>query len=120
MTNYNRLATYVAPAKAGPTCGICNKNATDVSARGKLTPKRFHLAGRFTTRLVGTFGFGASTWYRVSLRIVECASNGRAIELDANQPMHLDYGYAMTNHSSQGQTAERVFVHVDTELGIGL
>jgi ATP-dependent exoDNAse (exonuclease V) alpha subunit len=31
--------------------------------------------------------------------------------------MHLDYGYAVTSHSSQGQTADRVLVHVDTELG---
>lgn len=28
---------------------------------------------------------------------------------------HLDYGYAVTSHSSQGQTADRVLVHVDTE-----
>ena len=30
---------------------------------------------------------------------------------------HLDYGYAMTSHSSQGQTADRVLIHVDTEQG---
>jgi ATP-dependent exoDNAse (exonuclease V) alpha subunit len=28
---------------------------------------------------------------------------------------HLDYGYAVTSHSSQGATADRVLVHVDTE-----
>jgi conjugative relaxase-like TrwC/TraI family protein len=28
---------------------------------------------------------------------------------------HIDYGYAVTSHSSQGQTAERVLVHIDTE-----
>lgn len=28
---------------------------------------------------------------------------------------HLDYGYAVTSHSSQGQTAGRVVVHVETE-----
>ena len=28
---------------------------------------------------------------------------------------HLDYGYAVTSHSSQGQTADRVLVHVDTD-----
>jgi len=28
---------------------------------------------------------------------------------------HLDYGYAVTSRSSQGQTADRVLVHVDTE-----
>jgi conjugative relaxase-like TrwC/TraI family protein len=43
--------------------------------------------------------------------------NGRAIELDPNRRMHLDYGYAVTSHSSQGQTADRVLIHVDTELG---
>jgi ATP-dependent exoDNAse (exonuclease V) alpha subunit len=28
--------------------------------------------------------------------------------------LHLDYGYAVTSHSSQGQTADRVLVHVNT------
>lgn len=27
----------------------------------------------------------------------------------------MDYGYAVTSHSSQGLTADRVLVHVDTE-----
>jgi ATP-dependent exoDNAse (exonuclease V) alpha subunit len=31
------------------------------------------------------------------------------------QHPHLDYGYAVTSHSSQGQTCERVLVHADTE-----
>jgi ATP-dependent exoDNAse (exonuclease V) alpha subunit len=43
--------------------------------------------------------------------------NGRAIELDPNRHVHLDYGYAVTSHSSQGQTADRVLIHVDTDLG---
>jgi conjugative relaxase-like TrwC/TraI family protein len=42
---------------------------------------------------------------------------GRAVELDPRQHLHLDHGYAMTSHSSQGQTADRVLIHVDTELG---
>jgi len=42
---------------------------------------------------------------------------GRAVELDPNRYIHLDYGYAVTSHSSQGQTADRVLIHVDTELG---
>ena len=42
---------------------------------------------------------------------------GRAIELDPGKHPHLDYSYAMTSHSSQGQTADRVLIHVDTELG---
>ncbi len=42
---------------------------------------------------------------------------GRAVELATHKRPHLDYGYAMTSHSSQGQTADRVFIHADTELG---
>jgi conjugative relaxase-like TrwC/TraI family protein len=41
---------------------------------------------------------------------------GRAVEIDPRQHPHLDHGYAVTSHSSQGQTAERVLINVDTEL----
>ncbi|MGA7924520.1 MAG: hypothetical protein WCA20_00830 [Candidatus Sulfotelmatobacter sp.] len=42
---------------------------------------------------------------------------GCTVELDPRKHPHLDYGYAMTSHSSQGQTADRVLIHVNTELG---
>ncbi len=42
---------------------------------------------------------------------------GRTVELDLHKHPHLDHGYAMTSHSSQGQTADHVLIHVDTELG---
>jgi ATP-dependent exoDNAse (exonuclease V) alpha subunit len=42
---------------------------------------------------------------------------GRTVELDPRKHPHLDHGYAMTSHSSQGHTADRVLIHVDTELG---
>jgi conjugative relaxase-like TrwC/TraI family protein len=41
---------------------------------------------------------------------------GRDVQLDLREHPHLDHGYAVTSHSSQGQTAERVLIHVDTEL----
>jgi ATP-dependent exoDNAse (exonuclease V) alpha subunit len=41
---------------------------------------------------------------------------GRSVQLDPREHPHLDHGYAVTSHSSQGQTAERVLIHVDTEL----
>jgi ATP-dependent exoDNAse (exonuclease V) alpha subunit len=50
---------------------------------------------------------------RMSLRM----DDGRSVEIDPMRNPHLDHGYAVTSHSSQGQTAERVLVHVDTELG---
>jgi ATP-dependent exoDNAse (exonuclease V) alpha subunit len=43
--------------------------------------------------------------------------DGREVEIDPAKHPHLDHGYAVTSHSSQGQTAEHVLVHVDTELG---
>jgi ATP-dependent exoDNAse (exonuclease V) alpha subunit len=42
---------------------------------------------------------------------------GRAVELDPHKRPHLDHGYAMTSYSSQGQTGDRVLIHVDTDLG---
>jgi hypothetical protein len=42
---------------------------------------------------------------------------GREVQLDPAKHPHLDHGYAVTSHSSQGQTADRVLINVDTELG---
>ena len=50
---------------------------------------------------------------RLHLRL----DSGRAVALTVDAHPHLDYGYAVTSHSSQGQTADRVLVHVDTERG---
>ncbi len=44
-------------------------------------------------------------------------ADGRSVEIDPGKHRHLDHGYAVTSHSSQGQTADRVLIHVDTELG---
>jgi conjugative relaxase-like TrwC/TraI family protein len=41
---------------------------------------------------------------------------GKAIKFDANQMRHFDHGYAVTSHSSQGLTSERVLVNMDTEV----
>jgi conjugative relaxase-like TrwC/TraI family protein len=41
--------------------------------------------------------------------------SGRRVTFNVRENPHLDYGYAVTSHSSQGQTADRVLVHVDTE-----
>jgi conjugative relaxase-like TrwC/TraI family protein len=45
--------------------------------------------------------------------------SGRDVEFNARQHPHLDYGYAVTSHSSQGQTADRVLIHVDSSQGHG-
>jgi ATP-dependent exoDNAse (exonuclease V) alpha subunit len=40
--------------------------------------------------------------------------SGRRVAFTLEAYPHLDYGYAVTSHSSQGQTADRVLVHVET------
>jgi len=49
---------------------------------------------------------------RLSVRL----DNNRQIEFNPNEHRHLDHGYAVTSHSSQGLTAERVLVHADTRV----
>ena len=41
--------------------------------------------------------------------------SGHEVRFNIRQHPHLDNGYAVTSHSSQGQTAERVLIHVDTD-----
>jgi conjugative relaxase-like TrwC/TraI family protein len=47
-------------------------------------------------------------------RITARLDNNRRIEFQANEHRHFDHGYAVTSHSSQGLTAERVLVNADT------
>src|SRR5450631_4311909 len=42
--------------------------------------------------------------------------NNRQTEFNAGNHRHFDHGYAVTSHSSQGLTAERVLVHADTSV----
>ena len=49
---------------------------------------------------------------RISVRM----DNGKHVNFDANEMRHYDHGYATTSHGSQGLTAERVLVNVDTNI----
>jgi conjugative relaxase-like TrwC/TraI family protein len=40
----------------------------------------------------------------------------RIVRFDATEMRHFDHGYAVTSHSSQGLTSERVLVNMDTEV----
>jgi conjugative relaxase-like TrwC/TraI family protein len=42
--------------------------------------------------------------------------SGKSVSFDANEIRHFDHGYAVTSHSSQGLTANRVLVNVDTHV----
>ena len=47
-------------------------------------------------------------------RISASLDNKRQVEFDTKEHRHFDHGYAVTSHSSQGLTAERVLVNADT------
>jgi ATP-dependent exoDNAse (exonuclease V) alpha subunit len=47
-------------------------------------------------------------------RISGRLESNRQIEFDPKEHRHFDHGYAVTSHSAQGLTAERVLVNADT------
>jgi ATP-dependent exoDNAse (exonuclease V) alpha subunit len=49
---------------------------------------------------------------RMAIRL----DSGRDLRIDPQRHPHLDHGYAVTSYSGQGQTAERVLIHIDTDL----
>ena len=65
-----------------------------VANRDLATIEAIHSAGRLSARL----------------------DNNRQVEFNATEHPHFDHGYAVTSHSSQGLTAERVLVHADTSV----
>lgn len=49
-------------------------------------------------------------------RITARLDDNREIQFNAAEHRHFDHGYAVTSHSAQGLTAERVLVHADTSV----
>ncbi len=49
-------------------------------------------------------------------RITGRLDNNLQIEFNPTEQRHFDHGYAVTSHSAQGLTAERVLVHADTSV----
>jgi conjugative relaxase-like TrwC/TraI family protein len=49
-------------------------------------------------------------------RLAARLEDRRQMEFNAGEHRHFDHGYAVTSHSSQGLTAERVLVHADTSV----
>jgi ATP-dependent exoDNAse (exonuclease V) alpha subunit len=49
---------------------------------------------------------------RITLRM----DSGKDVSFDPKHMRHFDHGYAVTSHSSQGLTSERVLVNMDTKV----
>jgi ATP-dependent exoDNAse (exonuclease V) alpha subunit len=47
-------------------------------------------------------------------RITARLDDSRQIEFNGQEHRHFDHGYAVTSHSAQGLTSERVLIHADT------
>ncbi len=65
-----------------------------VANRDLGTLKRFDRDGRITLRL----------------------DSGKDVSFDPREMRHFDHGYAVTSHSSQGLTSQRVLVNMDTDV----
>ena len=49
------------------------------------------------------------------IRVRMAGEGKREVSFDAKDKRHFDHGYAVTSHSSQGVTAERVLINMDTK-----
>jgi ATP-dependent exoDNAse (exonuclease V) alpha subunit len=49
-------------------------------------------------------------------RILARTGDSRQIDFDPSEHRHFDHGYAVTSHSSQGLTTDRVLIHADTSV----
>ena len=64
----------------------------DVANRDLGTVERIDPSGQFSVRM----------------------DSGKSVSFDPTSMRHYDHGYAVTSHSSQGLTADRVLVNIDT------
>jgi hypothetical protein len=102
--------TYDPRRQQGVSVYRDEERAFSVGDRVQLTAPAREL--KTANRELGTV-HGIDQEGRLSLKM----DAGRDLQFDPRLHPHLDHGYAATSHSSQGQTADRVLIHVDTELG---
>jgi ATP-dependent exoDNAse (exonuclease V) alpha subunit len=78
---------------------------------------RVQFTARYRERQVANRELGTIEAIEANGRLRVRLDSGRRIAFSVDAYPHLDHGYAVTSHSSQGLTADRVLVHVDTEQG---
>ena len=106
----NEQATYDPRRQMGVSVYRAEEKAFSIGDRIQLTApnQELKIANR---ELASIESIGTNGAMRLKL------DSGRSVEFGAQGFPHIDHGYAVTSHSSQGQTAERVLIHADTELG---
>jgi ATP-dependent exoDNAse (exonuclease V) alpha subunit len=84
------------------------------SERAFATGDRVQFTAPFRERQVANRELGTLEHLDASGRIRVRLESRRRVTFTLETYPHLDYGYAVTSHSSQGQTADRVLIDVDT------
>jgi len=63
-----------------------------------------------------TSGLLLYLWYSSDGRVSARLDDSRRFDFNAAEHRHFGHGYAVTSHSAQGLTAERVLIHPDTSV----
>jgi conjugative relaxase-like TrwC/TraI family protein len=84
------------------------------SQRALAAGDRVQFTAPFRERQVANRELGTLEHIDGSGRVRVQLESGRRVAFTLEAYPHLDYGYAVTSHSSQGQTADRVLIDVDT------
>ena len=82
--------------------------------RAFATGDRVQFTAPFRDRHVANRELGILEHIHANGQLRVRLESGRRVAFTLEVYRHLDYGYAVTSHSSQGQTADRVLVDVDT------
>ncbi len=75
---------------------------------------RIQFTAPFRSERIANRQLGTIQEIRANGKLKIKLDSGRTVALSLHKHPHLDYGYAVTSHSSQGLTADRVLVNVDT------
>ena len=104
-----RQSIYDPRRQRGVSVYRDEQRALSVGDRVQFTAPNHDL--KIANREIGTI-----TGINENNRLVVRLENGQDLEVDPERHPHLDHGYAVTSYSGQGQTADRVLIHVDTDL----
>ena len=84
------------------------------SERAFAEGDRLQIRAPFREKRIANGGLGTITKIEPD-RIRLAMDSGREVSVDLRKFRHLDYGYAVTSHSAQGLTFDRVLINADTK-----
>jgi conjugative relaxase-like TrwC/TraI family protein len=85
--------------------------------RAFATGDRLQIRAPFRAKRIANAELGTITKIEPD-QIRLAMDSGREVTVDVRKFRHLDYGYAVTSHSSQGLTFDRVLINADTRQSV--